>query len=109
MIRRPPRSTLFPYTTLFRSRTLPGDLRALAVRALGYTRAPAALETLLQITAGGRPPFGRGKLAAQSPPLLVALAAPATGGRPHPPARPPLAPPASSTPRGILTAPGPPA
>src|SRR2546422_10886972 len=24
MIRRPPRSTLFPYTTLFRSRTLPG-------------------------------------------------------------------------------------
>src|SRR2546428_4758864 len=25
MIRRPPRSTLFPYTTLFRSRT-PGDL-----------------------------------------------------------------------------------
>src|SRR6266705_6544148 len=41
-------------------RTLPGDLRALAVRALGYTRARAALETLLQITAGGRPPFGRG-------------------------------------------------
>src|SRR5216117_3927018 len=38
-------------------RTLPGDLRALAVRALGYTRAPAALETLLQITAGGPPPF----------------------------------------------------
>src|SRR5436309_11851990 len=24
MIRRPPRSTLFPYTTLFRSRTAPG-------------------------------------------------------------------------------------
>src|SRR3712207_7871440 len=29
MIRRPPRSTLFPYTTLFRSRPLlPGDRRA---------------------------------------------------------------------------------
>src|SRR2546425_9275272 len=28
MIRRPPRSTLFPYTTLFRSRTLPGCERA---------------------------------------------------------------------------------
>src|SRR3989449_9610625 len=27
MIRRPPRSTLFPYTTLFRSRRLPGALR----------------------------------------------------------------------------------
>src|SRR5436190_6341918 len=26
MIRRPPRSTLFPYTTLFRSRFLPGCL-----------------------------------------------------------------------------------
>src|SRR3712207_8553288 len=26
MIRRPPRSTLFPYTTLFRSRTLPAVL-----------------------------------------------------------------------------------
>src|SRR2546425_9186466 len=25
MIRRPPRSTLFPYTTLFRSRRRPGD------------------------------------------------------------------------------------
>src|SRR6266513_6021254 len=28
MIRRPPRSTLFPYTTLFRSPTLELDLRA---------------------------------------------------------------------------------
>src|SRR2546422_7709195 len=28
MIRRPPRSTLFPYTTLFRSRLLLGDDRA---------------------------------------------------------------------------------
>src|SRR5688572_31610889 len=26
MIRRPPRSTLFPYTTLFRSRTLPASV-----------------------------------------------------------------------------------
>src|SRR3712207_9269817 len=29
MIRRPPRSTLFPYTTLFRSRPLPPFARAL--------------------------------------------------------------------------------
>src|SRR5690349_22365136 len=28
MIRRPPRSTLFPYTTLFRSRYAPGHRRA---------------------------------------------------------------------------------
>src|SRR2546425_9381861 len=32
MIRRPPRSTLFPYTTLFRSRL--GDARDVAVRDL---------------------------------------------------------------------------
>src|SRR5688572_31485850 len=31
MIRRPPRSTLFPYTTLFRSRAKKGVLRALLV------------------------------------------------------------------------------
>src|SRR2546428_10254977 len=38
MIRRPPRSTLFPYTTLFRSPTVPrtvvGHLRSAAQRAL---------------------------------------------------------------------------
>src|SRR3712207_8799639 len=33
MIRRPPRSTLFPYTTLFRSRELPGDQRGAGVAA----------------------------------------------------------------------------
>src|SRR3712207_8081403 len=36
MIRRPPRSTLFPYTTLFRSDARPGRQRlAQAVRAAG--------------------------------------------------------------------------
>src|SRR3712207_8623525 len=29
MIRRPPRSTLFPYTTLFRSLDRPGDVRVM--------------------------------------------------------------------------------
>src|SRR2546427_8065360 len=36
MIRRPPRSTLFPYTTLFRSRDLERQLRA---RPTGYDTA----------------------------------------------------------------------
>src|SRR3712207_8311665 len=31
MIRRPPRSTLFPYTTLFRSGAVPGDARGARV------------------------------------------------------------------------------
>src|SRR3712207_7128905 len=35
MIRRPPRSTLFPYTTLFRSLVTPEDAREL--RALGLS------------------------------------------------------------------------
>src|SRR3712207_7924085 len=38
MIRRPPRSTLFPYTTLFRSQAQPADdvgVQALAVQHLG--------------------------------------------------------------------------
>src|SRR3712207_7047795 len=39
MIRRPPRSTLFPYTTLFRSRALGGDRPGRAGR--GRARAGA--------------------------------------------------------------------
>src|SRR5207253_3298339 len=34
MLRRPPRSTLFPYTTLFRSRVAGADALASGVRAL---------------------------------------------------------------------------
>src|SRR5690242_21298990 len=56
MIRRPPRSTLFPYTTLFRS--LPGQRRALhgrldvpGPRRPGRQREPGA---------AGRPAVGRG-------------------------------------------------
>src|SRR2546422_4650235 len=38
MIRRPPRSTLFPYTTLFRSQVAPGTFR----RALRLGERPVA-------------------------------------------------------------------
>src|SRR5438034_3076889 len=34
MIRRPPRSTLFPYTTLFRSREVPGQIAGVQLLAL---------------------------------------------------------------------------
>src|SRR2546427_4301193 len=42
MIRRPPRSTLFPYTTLFRSRALipPGHLRATGMGPSVILRTP---------------------------------------------------------------------
>src|SRR5258707_2855664 len=43
MIRRPPRSTLFPYTTLFRS---PASTRPLAPRLPQSTQASAALSHL---------------------------------------------------------------
>src|SRR2546426_2926736 len=52
MIRRPPRSTLFPYTTLFRSRTVlqkgpgDGDALALAARELDPTLADLGVITL---------------------------------------------------------------
>src|SRR2546425_5249005 len=39
MIRRPPRSTLFPYTTLFRSRGLPHGVFARRSRQWLYLRA----------------------------------------------------------------------
>jgi hypothetical protein len=62
-------------------RAQPTDVRALAVRALGHARAPAALETLLRLTSAGRTFFGREKLPAKSPEVLAALAALATGWR----------------------------
>src|SRR5256885_2432182 len=36
MIRRPPRSTLFPYTTLFRSRTEPGNCGSFLAKTQSY-------------------------------------------------------------------------
>src|SRR2546429_2393179 len=43
MIRRPPRSTLFPYTTLFRSRTRVSSIASLAVWRFASASTAAAL------------------------------------------------------------------
>src|SRR3712207_7598968 len=56
MIRRPPRSTLFPYTTLFRSLLLPGVLQGdreppFAGRLLLRLRAARGLAALWRIAA----------------------------------------------------------
>src|SRR6266496_4996637 len=48
MIRRPPRSTLFPYTTLFRSGRRPLSTRVLAPRRLRARRATADHPRVLQ-------------------------------------------------------------
>jgi hypothetical protein len=89
-------------------RGLTTDLRVLAIRALGATGAPAALEALLRVTAGGRTLFGRDKLAEKSPELLVALTALATGWSREPRARAALARAAASSDREIRAATDPP-
>src|SRR5256712_12437568 len=48
MIRRPPRSTLFPYTTLFRSAT-PLIVHDIAVTPEGPTREPGPLYPMLAV------------------------------------------------------------
>src|SRR2546430_14882870 len=102
MIRRPPRSTLFPYTTLFRSRRhqqLPHSVfpHALAPRAPGIAGdARAAVEggAGLGGAAGGF--LGGSAPAARRPGGATALAEvrePAACHRPPRPRGPPLCPP----------------
>src|SRR5258708_18317574 len=59
MIRRPPRSTLFPYTTLFRSETLRAQPREHAAALIGLflRHAPARQRVLCKARgiAGGEP------------------------------------------------------
>src|SRR2546430_12344820 len=50
MIRRPPRSTLFPYTTLFRSTLEPGHLQQ---RSFGHGQEPALEPRPEERRAGG--------------------------------------------------------
>src|SRR3712207_9279893 len=52
MIRRPPRSTLFPYTTLFRSGGVPGQLAPQRPEQGLELQRPAEVE-LLQFAPGG--------------------------------------------------------
>jgi len=60
-------------------KTLDADLRALAIRVLGSTRAPQALAPLLELVDGGTSFFGRRKLRPKSPEMLAALAGLAGG------------------------------
>src|SRR3712207_7404874 len=51
MIRRPPRSTLFPYTTLFRSAALLASLRSAFYRDARLTREPLSDQALVPLAA----------------------------------------------------------
>src|SRR3712207_9025069 len=54
MIRRPPRSTLFPYTTLFRSvRVQPGGTRLVLAGALRHAEQHQATDTCPDRLVGG--------------------------------------------------------
>jgi hypothetical protein len=57
------------------------ELRVHAVRALGHSREPVALDTLLRVVDGGRSVLGRPKLAARTPLLVAALRSLAVGWR----------------------------
>jgi hypothetical protein len=59
----------------------PEELRVHAVRALGRSREPVALETLLRIVDGGRSVLGKPKLAVRTPVVVAALRALAVGWR----------------------------
>src|SRR5437764_8655549 len=56
MIRRPPRSTLFPYTTLFRSNVV-GQMQAAAASAItsaGLTRGAVTQQSSTTVASGDR-------------------------------------------------------
>src|SRR5688572_2398754 len=58
MLRRPPRSTLFPYTTLFRSKEIPGAIRA-AVGDLGNLLVSAGQDAVRGLITGLLSQIGR--------------------------------------------------
>src|SRR2546430_2794076 len=66
MIRRPPRSTLFPYTTLFRSQTLQRLARCSAARQLLLLRAFSLSAIAHDLAAAGRSEEHTSELQSQS-------------------------------------------
>src|SRR2546428_13219091 len=84
MIRRPPRSTLFPYTTLFRSAVNSSTVAA----ALAWYRSPLGRRIVaadLDVAADGGRPVTMDQPSAERLPLIERLA----GGGGAPPAPPP--------------------
>jgi hypothetical protein len=67
------------------------ELRALAIRVLGGSPEPAAVQTLARIATRGRTLLGRIRLAPRTPEMLAALTALARGAAGHPAAAPVLA------------------
>src|SRR2546430_6197918 len=66
MIRRPPRSTLFPYTTLFRSKRF-----VYAIAALTISAPTLASEAGVSVSVGQPGFYGRVEIGSLPPPQLV--------------------------------------
>src|SRR2546430_16187219 len=79
MIRRPPRSTLFPYTTLFRSRQVSGRLRA-PRRARAPGAAPFAGRAAARGVSRCLPPAARAERAPAAPPSVGRHSSGGAGG-----------------------------
>jgi hypothetical protein len=79
-----PRSALPGIIALATDRQTAPDLRQQAIRVLGVTRAPEALEELVKLVDGGRTLLGRRKLLPRSRELVAAVTALATGWRTEP-------------------------
>jgi hypothetical protein len=74
----PPAMTSFVIRVALDARIIE-ELRLLAVRALGHSREPRALSTLLSLVDGGKTLLGKPKLAPRSPMVLTAVKALAKG------------------------------
>src|SRR2546426_3211305 len=71
MIRRPPRSTLFPYTTLFRSVVAkPDDLRLIEARK-PHQHAVEARECLVAVPRDRPPPMDARRIEPRPAPLVL--------------------------------------
>src|SRR2546426_10970033 len=93
MIRRPPRSTLFPYTTLFRSGARDGPGSKVAPRSFTIVlRVEAAARSGRGLRAQGEPPehalFSKGETMTTASNSNVALGDGHGSSRPYVPARP---------------------
>src|SRR2546429_7795588 len=82
MIRRPPRSTLFPYTTLFRSPELDAAPLEVRVQPAHVSGERCALDRELQVTEAHREQLLVGEAGAAPPPRAPPAFPPAgRGGR----------------------------
>jgi hypothetical protein len=73
-----PAAAVPPAVEIARDPLAASEVRVLAIKVLGRSRAPAALDALLALTDGGTSLLGRKKLPARSLELLAALMALAT-------------------------------